>query len=318
MPTIDLAPILHAVRQSAALCQRVQQTHLDRSEKAGHEPVTIADYGSQAILCRAISRAFPDDAVLAEEHGSQFLEVVAEPQREQITRMVSEVLGETVSEADIVGWLDYGQGRQARCTWVIDPIDGTQGFLARRRYAIAVGLLENGQPVGAVLGSPAYPTADGRGLLFYALDGEACAESLSGGTARRIRVSDRTEVRVVESVEVLHSDPALTARVLAAAGLAEAQVFEVDSMDKYAMVACGDAELYLRIPAVRGYRHKAWDHAAGTALVQAAGGVVTDLNGAPLDFSHGAILVNNQGMVVSNRRIHERVLWGIEKVMGEG
>jgi len=320
MPTIDLSPILQAVREAAALCRQVQQTHLDRREKAGHEPVTIADYGSQAILCRAISQAFPGDAVLAEEHASQFLEVVAEPQRAQITRMVSEVLGETVSEADIVGWLDYGQGRQARYTWVIDPIDGTQGFLARRRYAIAAGLLDNGQPVGAVLGSPAYPTPNGDGLLFYALDGQAWVEPLSGGAAQRIHVSERVEpssIRVVESVEVSHTDPALTARVLAEAGLAEAHVLEVDSMDKYAMVACGDAELYLRIPTIRSYRHKAWDHAAGTALVQAAGGVVTDLNGAPLDFTHGALLVNNQGMVVSSGRIHERVLRGIAVALGD-
>jgi 3'(2'), 5'-bisphosphate nucleotidase len=105
--------------------------------------------------------------------------------------------------------------------------------------------------------------------------------------------------------------------VLAAAGLAEAQVVQVDSMDKYAMVACGDAELYLRIPVNRNYRHKAWDHAAGTALVQAAGGLVTDLNGEPLDFTQGALLANNRGMVVSNGRIHERVLWGIQAVLGD-
>ncbi|MCC6804032.1 MAG: hypothetical protein IT319_14210, partial [Anaerolineae bacterium] len=52
---IDLKPIFAAVRQAADLTRRVQQIHLAHSEKAGKEPVTIADYGSQAILCRAIS-----------------------------------------------------------------------------------------------------------------------------------------------------------------------------------------------------------------------------------------------------------------------
>ena len=317
MPTLDLQPILQAVRQAAELCRRVQLTHLTATtHKVGKEPVTIADYGSQAIVCRAISRAFPDDAILAEEHGSQFVGLVPEPQRAQITRIVGEVLGEAVSEADIVRWLDYGQGRQAGRTWVIDPIDGTGGFIALRRYAIAVGLLEDGQPVGGVIGSPAYP---GQGLAFYALDGAAYVEPLVGGTAQRIHVSDRTEgLRVVESVDVSHSDPAVSARVRGAAGMADAEVLEVDSMDKYAMVACGDADLYLRIPTVRSYRHKAWDHAAGTALVQAAGGMVTDLNGAPLDFTHGAILANNRGMVVSNGRVHERVLRALEAVLREG
>jgi 3'(2'), 5'-bisphosphate nucleotidase len=300
MPTLDLQPILDAVRQSAELCRRVQLTHLsETSHKAGKEPVTIADYGSQAILCRAIGRAYPADAILAEEHGSQFVELVAEAQREQIAQIVAEVLGETVSEADVVRWLDYGQGRQAVQTWVIDPIDGTQGFIGLRRYAIAAGLLVNGEPVGGALGSPAYPTAEGEGVLFYALDGEAYAELLAGGEARSIHVSERTTpsaVRVVESVEVAHNDPAVTARVLAAAGLVEAQVVQVDSMDKYAMVACGDAELYLRIP---------------------VSGMVTDLNGEPLDFTQGALLANNRGMVVSNGRVHERVLRGIQVVLGD-
>lgn len=313
----DLQPILHAVRQAAELCRRAQLAHLSSaSHKAGNEPVTIADYGSQAILCRAISRAFPDDAILAEEHGSQFVALVAEAQRERITQIVGEILGETIAEADIVRWLDYGQGRQARYTWLIDPIDGTQGFVAGRRYAIAAGLLENGLPIGAVIGSPAY----GDGLLFHALDGEACVEPLAGGAARRIHVSDRSDpaaLRVVESLDKPHNDGEFTAQVRRAAGLARADVMTLDSMDKYAMVACGDADLYLRFPADRGYRHKAWDHAAGTALVLAAGGVVTDLNGEPLDFSQGAILAHNQGMVVSNGRIHERVLAGIREVLAE-
>ncbi len=314
MPGLDLQPILHAMRQAAALCQRVQQTPFTSSAKAGREPVTIADYGSQAILCRAIRRAYPGDAILAEEHGSQFTQLVAEVQRAQITQMVGEVLGEAVTEADIVRWLDDGQGQQAARTWVIDPIDGTQGFLARRRYAIAVGILVDGLPVGGVIGSPAYD----EGRLFYALDGLACVEPLTGGAAQTIHVSERTErLRVVESVEVSHNDPAVGQRVLAAAGMADAEVIEVDSMDKYAMVACGDADLYLRIPVNRSYRHKSWDHAAGTALVLAAGGRVTDLDGAALDFSQGAILANNRGMVVSNGRVHERVLAGIRDALGD-
>jgi 3'(2'), 5'-bisphosphate nucleotidase len=314
MPTIDLSPIFDAVRLSAALCHTVQQHYLVGSQKAGREPVTIADYGSQAIICCAISRVFPDDAVLAEEHGSQFIEVVPEAQRMQIVRLLCDVLGEDVSEADVVNWLDYGQGRESARTWVIDPIDGTQGFLARRHYAIAVGLLEYGQPVAAVIGSPAY--ADG--LLFYALDGTAYVQPLEGGRARQIYVSDNTnplDLRVVESLDVSHKDGDLTERVRQASGMGMAEVITLDSMDKYAMVAAGDADLYLRFPSDKGYLHKAWDHAAGTALVQAAGGMVTDLNGEPLDFTQGALLVNNRGMVVSNGRIHERVLRGIGEVL---
>ena len=62
--------------------------------------------------------------------------------------------------------------------------------------------------------------------------------------------------------------------------------------------------------------HKVWDHAAGVALVQAAGGVVTGLRGEALDFSQGETLPN-AGMVISNGRLHERVVAAVGRVMGE-
>ncbi len=316
---IDLKPIFAAVRQAADLTRRVQQIHLAHSQKEGKEPVTIADYGSQAILCRAISRAFPDDAVLAEEHGNQFAELLPADQRAGIVRLVSDVLGETLGEDQVQAWLDYGRDRDAERTWVIDPIDGTKGFIAMRRYSIAVGLLEGGLPVAGVLGSPGYPTPDGKGLLFYAQRGAAYVERMSGGKPNRVAVSTRTkprELRAVESVERDHSHLELIARIYAELGIDKAkQVEALDSQDKYAMIACGDADLYMRLPREAHPKHKAWDHAAGTALVQAAGGVATDLDGSPLDFSSGAIMTNNLGMVITNGQIHDRVLEVVQAVM---
>ncbi|NJO20524.1 MAG: 3'(2'),5'-bisphosphate nucleotidase, partial [Spirulinaceae cyanobacterium RM2_2_10] len=72
----------------------------------------------------------------------------------------------------------------------------------------------------------------------------------------------------------------------------------------------GQAALYLRLPSPKtpDYREKIWDHAAGALVVEEAGGRVTDMHGQPLDFSLGAKLVNNQGIVASNGVIHEQVL----------
>ena len=81
------------------------------------------------------------------------------------------------------------------------------------------------------------------------------------------------------------------------------------------MLACGDADLYLRLPREAKPKHRAWDHAAGAVLVQAAGGVVTDIDGSLLDFSTGAILSNNMGMVVSNGQIYEHVLEVVQAAM---
>ncbi len=315
---IDLKPIFTAVRQAADLTRRVQQTHFARSEKAGHEPVTIADYGSQAILLRGIAAAYPGDAVLAEEHGSQFAELVSPEQRAEIVRLVGAVLGESVTEDQVRAWLDYGSGVEAERTWVIDPIDGTKGYIAMRRYSIAVGLLDRGMPIAGVLGSPGYPTSDGEGLLFHAQRGAAYVELLSGSKANRVAVSTRTkprQLKVVQSVERDHAHLELMAEIYAELGIAQSQVEGIDSQDKYAMIACGDADLCLRLPREAVPQHRAWDHAAGSALVQAAGGVVTDVDGSLLDFTTGAILTHNTGMVISNGAIHDRVLEVVQAAM---
>jgi 3'(2'), 5'-bisphosphate nucleotidase len=305
---LDLTPILDAVRLAANLTRRVQELHLAGSEKTGREPVTIADYGAQAILCRAISHAFPDYAVLAEERADQFVTLVSEENRAHITQLVSNVLGEKVTETDLVTWLEHGRGKKAERTWVIDPVDGTKGFIAMRRYAIAVGALEGGLPVAGVIGSPGY----NGGLLFHAQGDAAYMQQLSGGKTHRIAVSSTPKnapnPHVVESAEDSHADHAGLLQLLANAGITSPVLERIDSQDKYAMVACGDADLYIRLPREAKPKHKVWDHIGGAALVQAAGGMVTDLDGSPLDFSLGAILSRNRGMVVSNGQLHERVL----------
>ena len=317
---IDFQPIFVAVRQAAEVCKRVQEHHLVSSEKGGHEPVTIADYGSQAILGRAISSAFPDDAVLAEESGEQFIDLVPEDRRKEIIALLEMILGISIRQADVVRWLDHGQGRDAERTWVIDPIDGTKGFLAMRNYVIAAGVMVDKKPVAAVIGAPAYPTPDHAGAMFHAQGGVAFMQPLAGGQVKRIKVSDRTkaeDVRALESVEKSHANHERMARVREAAGLGAASLTRIDSMEKYARIAAGDGELYLRLPRIDSTRaFMIWDHAAGTALVQAAGGLVTDIDGSPLDFSQGKALVND-GIIVSNGHIHEQVIAAVQKVLKE-
>jgi 3'(2'), 5'-bisphosphate nucleotidase len=318
---IDFQPIFQAVRQAAELCKRVQEHHIMSSEKAGREPVTIADYGSQAILGRAVSTAFPDDAIIAEESGEQFIELVSEDQRKTVIALIESILGIDVRQADVVRWLDHGQGRDAERTWVIDPIDGTKGFLALRNYVIAAGIMVDKKPVGGVIGAPAYPTSDQGGILFHAQSGTAFMQPLAGGLAKRIKVSTNTDaekVRALESVEKSHANHDRMERVRQAAGLGASSLTRIDSMEKYARIAAGDAELYLRLPRIDSVRpFMTWDHAAGTALVQAAGGLVTDIDGSPLDFSNGRTL-QNKGIIVSNGHIHDQIITAIQKVLSEG
>ncbi|MGB7415640.1 MAG: inositol monophosphatase family protein, partial [Thermosynechococcaceae cyanobacterium] len=85
----------------------------------------------------------------------------------------------------------------------------------------------------------------------------------------------------------------------------------------YGAVASGSAALYLRLPSPKSpdYREKIWDHAAGTIVVEEAGGRVTDMHGKPLDFSQGAKLVDNRGVIVSNGLIHDQVLAALQQAV---
>ncbi len=314
---IDFQPLFQAVRQAAVLCQQVQDHYLVSSDKGEHDPVTIADYGAQAILSRTISQHFPDDSILAEEQGGQFMELVSEQQRKEVVRLIGDILGITVTQVDVVKWLDYGQNREASRMWVIDPIDGTKGYISMRNYAIAVGMMVDRKPVGGIIGAPAYP---GGAQLFHAQSGVAYMQPLNGGEVKRIHTSTRTEassLRALESVEKSHANHDRMQVVRETAGFGEAELIHIDSMEKYARIAAGDAELYLRLPRLGSTRpFMIWDHCAGTAIVEAAGGKVTDVDGSPLDYSTGKTL-NNQGIIVSNGAVHERVIAAVQKILKE-
>ena len=261
---------------------------------------------------------YPDDAVVAEESSAQFQQLVSPEQRAQILTLLSQVLRQTVSEADLLAWLDFGAGRAAARAWVIDPIDGTKGFLARRHYAIACGLLLHGRPAEGIVAAPGYN--DGEGALFYTRDDAAYRAPLETGDGIRVTVSNRSRLEdliAAQSFERAHASKTRMSRARELAGLGGARILELDSMEKYALVACGDADLYMRLPrAGSSYAHKIWDHAAGVALVKAAGGVVTDLDGGALDFSQGETLPN-AGMIISNGAHHRRVVEAVARVMTE-
>jgi len=293
-------------------------------DTAETEPVTIADYGSQVIIGRALAEHFPDDAVIAEEGGSQFVELTTDKQKAEIINLLTTILDVNITQDDIVRWLGQGANKpDAKRTWIIDPIDGTKGFVAMRHYAIGIGSVENAQPVGAIIAAPGYGDGvsgnDDEGLIFYIKDGKAYQEPLlSKGEAKQVVVSERTEnLRIVQSFEKKHASKSRMASAREKAGMSDAEVYELDSMEKYALVANGDADVYMRLPNLSSTRpHMVWDHAPGVALVLAAGGVATDVDGSPLDFSKGRTLPN-RGMLVSNGKVHERLLKAVGELLEE-
>lgn len=322
-PAELLAVARRAARAASAVCGGVLAEAPATPEamaKLGREPVTVADYGSQAVILAALSAEFPGHAVVAEEGADHFREHAGEAAGDQIVRLVGRALGRTVSLDEVLGWIDH-RGRPSSLTWVIDPIDGTKGFLRRDQFAVAIGLLEDGIPVGGVLACPHLDDkATGRrGVLFWGgRDLGAFAEPLEGGGERPISVSRRVrpeEVRVLGSVEPSHGDAGLMQRLIDRAGFGGGWV-RLDSQVKYGAVASGMAELYLRPRSRPDYRDCIWDHAAGTAVVEAAGGRVSDLDGRPLEFTLGRRLEANRGVVASNGLVHDQVLGAIAALAG--
>ncbi|MGG6238249.1 3'(2'),5'-bisphosphate nucleotidase [Nodosilinea sp. AN01ver1] len=305
---------IEAVRQAATLCEAVRLEMVPEAiEKQDKSPVTVADYGSQAIICRALATAFPQDAVVGEEDAATLSEPALAPVLASVTAQVNRVIAGATDD-DVLSWIDHGNGEVASRYWTLDPIDGTKGFLRGDQYAIALALVVDGDLKVGVLGCP-FLSFDGQepGLLFAAVRGEGTVMMpLAGGTPKPIHVANATDVerlRFVESVESGHGDQTQQKAVAAAAGITAPSI-RMDSQAKYAAVAAGQAALYLRLPSPKtpDYREKIWDHAAGTLVVQEAGGKVTDMHGNPLDFAKSARFENNRGVVVSNGAIHEDVL----------
>jgi 3'(2'), 5'-bisphosphate nucleotidase len=90
----------------------------------------------------------------------------------------------------------------------------------------------------------------------------------------------------------------------------------MDSQAKYAVLAAGGAEILLRLLSERqpSYREKIWDQAAGSIILEEAGGQISDLDGKPLDFTTGRALNNNRGILASNGRLHDAALEALQKV----
>lgn len=304
---------INAAIAAAKLCQRVRQDIPAAIEKSDKSPVTVADYGSQALICKAVSDVFPDDPIVAEEDAAALSQPDMAERLNQVAEYVKELQPEATPE-NITRWIDRGNGTVSDRYWTLDPIDGTKGFLRQDQYAVALALIEGGEIKVGVLACPALPMASGEeGTLFVAVRGEGAYQApLSGGELQPIRVAsmdDSNSLRFVESVESGHGDQSRQAAIAQTVGIT-APSLRMDSQAKYGAVASGQALLYLRLPSPKSpdYREKIWDHAAGVIVVEEAGGCVTDMHGQPLDFSKGAKMVDNQGVVVSNGVIHDQVI----------
>lgn len=310
-----------AGERAARICQAVLDETPTSLEKNDRSPVTLADYGCQAVILREISQAFPSHNIVAEE-GSEHLKAnIDKSGIKRITELVTENIGDRVTFEEICQWIDHTGDFNNEYTWSIDPIDGTKGFLRRQQYAVAIGVLKNHVPSLGVLACPNLPIdlqnpKSSRGIIYAATRGKGAKRiPLNGKAVRTITTSTAKleNCRVLGSVESSHGDPSLVKKMISHMGIS-GDFVRYDSQVKYGILAEGNAEIYVRPRSKPDYRENSWDHVAGVVIAQEAGGTVTDLDGKTLDFSKGKTLANNRGVLATaSREIHDAAIISLQK-----
>ena len=316
----ELEAGLQAVRQAALLCRQVQSGIATESlAKQDNSPVTVADYGSQALICRRLRADFPADPVIGEEGAAELRTAAGADFLQQVLQLCAEH-GAAGTADEVCGWIDHGGASQYSSRfWTLDPIDGTKGFLRREQYAISLALIVNGQIELGILGCPNMDCpGSGPGVLAWAVRGYGAWQQplfqseLPATAIRTSGTAEPSDLVICESVESGHSAHDWSGLIAADLTVGKPPL-RMDSQCKYLAVARGEADLYLRLPTKKGYREKIWDHAGGVLLVLEAGGQVTDISGRLLDFRQGATLALNEGVAATNGRVHPVVLRAIER-----
>jgi 3'(2'), 5'-bisphosphate nucleotidase len=288
--------------------------------KDDESPVTVADFSVQALVARRLGRDLPNDNLVAEEDASALRATGSAGVLARVVDLVRHVDGSSAPD-DILKWIDRGGGSPGKRFWTLDPIDGTKGLLRGGQYAVALALIVDGAVQVGVLGCPHLLPGDGAvhqggGGMAVAVRGlGAWWSPLADNSLQRLSVSradDPGRTRVLHSFEASHGDVGRLNRAIGALGT-RVPTIPMDSQAKHVVIASGGADVLLRFPRDEGGHDAIWDQAAGSLLIEEAGGRVTDLRGRTLDFSAGRHLSYNEGLVASNGLLHDAVLAAVRQ-----
>lgn len=217
--------------------------------KADESPVTEADRQAELLILERLLEAFPDVPTVSEEaaHESGLPAEMAE-------RFL-----------------------------LIDPLDGTRGFIqGREAFTVNIGLIERGEPVAGAVAAPA------SGLVWHTTAGGAVRRKLGETTTAPVKVRQRpTDGLALLSHTVNDAD---AERLAARNGCSRWQ--GMDSSVKFCLIAQGHADVY-----PRPGRTMEWDTAAADAVLRAAGGRTLTDDGQPLTYGKADKGFANPGFV---------------------
>jgi 3'(2'), 5'-bisphosphate nucleotidase len=238
--------LLPAVREAG----RVEMAHFSRGveieQKADRSPVTVADREAEAILLAALARIAPDVPVVAEE---------------------ATAAGAAYTYAERF--------------FLVDALDGTRLFIrGRPEFSINISLVDEGR---ARYGLIFHPPSER--LFVTRNDGGACEAHLpleEGPLSENIVFSQiRSRRPDAASLVAFNSrgSGGASSELLARLNVRDAR--PLGSAMKFCLIAAGEGDLYARF----GETYE-WDTAAGQAILEAAGGSVTTVDGTPLTYGH--------------------------------
>jgi 3'(2'), 5'-bisphosphate nucleotidase len=269
----ELSVALELAREAGAAILEVYEGPLDIQQKFGaddREPVTQADTLANEIIVTRLRREFPDDGILAEES-------IDTPYR-----------------------LDKPRA------WMIDPLDGTTGFIdGNGDFAVQIGLTENGRCVLGVVYQPL------TGVLYRAVVDQGCWIERPEFEPVRARVSDTRDISTMRlAASRSHRSPRMD-RVVQSFGLQD-EVLRGSVGIKVGLIVEQQCDLYIHLSP----RTKQWDTCAPEVILQEAGGRITDLFGRPLRYNEIEVQ-NRDGVVASNGVSHQQIIDALKPLLAE-
>ena len=270
--------------------------------------VTPADYAVQYCLQKKLFMSVPHISFIGEEildpiHDEQkcpeILELVHTLYPEATTQDLLDTLASTTKDSSLY--------------WLMDPIDGTAGFIKNRFFAIALSLIHNNQPILSVMACPSphfqafkiYSAAKNHGATVF-------------GTAiqgrHRLQAGITSTGKFCEASLAARNQQHHSTRLLSLSLPGKPQAYRVDSQYKYAMVAEGMVDFFIRYP-FAVLHTRAWDHVPGAFLVEESGGVVTDIFGHALNYCENNFTLENHPVILAsgNAQIHSTTLEVLQK-----
>lgn len=336
-----------AVLQASILTKRVQST-VSEISKYDDSPVTIADFGAQALLIKTLHDAFPDDKFLGEEDSAVLRADLA--LRDKTFHLLSSIEGVSDLQAngallpkpksveemlDLIDLGGRGTGGDKGRFWVMDPVDGTAAFLKGQQYAVALALIENGREVVGVLGCPNVSVdmtrlseenveKNGLGIMLSAVRGqgssirEMTVNGLKAATPLQgLASSISAKLHIIDCAAATDSRHDIVARLAHFFGATFPNTEIWSSHIRYAALIIGGGDVHFLVPASPACKIHIWDHAGAQLIFTELGGKVTDLDGKAIDFGAGRDLCQNRGLIAARGDIYETLLEKMKNILNE-